>query len=222
MVTAPPTFREPEGVPSSVPAVTAFAFARLINPDDRTEPLELTHEGHLVVTIRGDMMARVDGLLFGSQNLIPKPVQQRMHGRAVTDVFQRLVSLEGEGHLVLAREGERFVLLELRRDLCFFAERYLWALESSLMWDAGIMPGSRRERPMSLLRVAGAGAIALRVPGDLVAVKIVPSKPYKIRRDRFVGWIGGVIPRLQDSAFLHCEGEGAVLVTLPRGRDAVA
>src|SRR5690606_5835065 len=199
-----------------MPAVTAFAWARLLNPDQRAESLELTREGHLVVTIRGEMMARTDSLLLGSQNLVSKPLHQRMQGRAISDVFQRLVSFEGDGHLVLASAGVQFFPLELRRDLCFFAERYLWAVESSLMWDAGIMPGSRREGPISLIRIAGAGAVALRVPGDLVAVKIALQRPYKIRRERFVGWVGSVIPRLQDPDFLHCEGEGAVLVTLPR------
>lgn len=214
MATVHPPHRDPDA-PAGKRPVTAFAFARLLNPDERAETLDLTREGHLVVTVRGEIIARVDSLLLGSQNLQPRPVHRRMQGRAMSEVFQRLVCLEGEGHMVLGSDGERFFLFELRRDLCFFAERYLWAVESSLMWDAGVLPGSRPHGAIGLVRVAGVGSLALRVPGDLVAIKIAQHRPYRVRRERFVGWVGSVVPRLQDAAFLHCEGEGAVLVTLP-------
>lgn len=215
MATAHPPHRDQDAPPASKRPVTAFTFARLLNPDDRADTLELTREGHLVVTVRGEILARIDSLLLGSQNLEPRPVHRRMQGREISEVFQRLVCLEGEGHMVLGCDGERYFLLELRRDLCFFAERYLWAVECSLMWDVGVLPGSRPHEPIALVRLAGAGSLALRVPGDLVAIKIALHRPYRVRRERFVGWVGSVVPRLQDPDFLHCEGEGAVLVTLP-------
>jgi uncharacterized protein (AIM24 family) len=139
-----------------------------------------------------------------------------MQGRAVPDVFRRLAALEGDGYLVLARESERFYPLRLARDLCFFVERHLWALDSTLMWDVGMLPGSRGHRKVRLVRVAGEGMVAIRVPGELVAVKVSPERPHRVHVDGFVGWVGNVVPSMvADSPFLHCEGEGAVFVSLP-------
>lgn len=212
--------RHPAGFVSGaeIPGVTAFAFARLLNPRPDTASLSLTNEGHLMVTVSGEVMTRTEDLLLCSENLDARPLNRRMQGRAVPEVFQRLVSLEGQGHLVLSRATEHFYPLELQRDLCFFVEKYIWALESTLMWDVGRLPGTRLRNPIGLVRVAGEGAIALRIRGELVAVKIAPHRPYRVRSDGFIGWVGNVVPhvvREGEGEFLVCEGEGAVLVSLP-------
>ncbi len=203
-----------------IPGVTAFAFARLLNPAPDAASLSLTADGHLMVTVSGEVMSRTDDVLLASENLDARPLNRRMQGRAVPEVFQRLVSLEGQGHMVLSRADERFYPLLLQRDLCFFVESYIWALEATLMWDVGRLPGTRLLTPISLVRVAGEGAVALRVHGELVAVKIAPNRPYRVRIEGFVGWVGNVVPQVDvrhDPSFLLCEGEGAVLVSLPGG-----
>ena len=202
----------------AIPGVTAFAFARLLNPAPDAASLGLTADGHLMVTVSGEIMTRTEDLVLCSENLDSRPLNRRMQGRAVPEVFQRLVSLEGRGHMVLSRGRERFYPLRLQRDLCFFVESYIWALEATLMWDVGRLPGTRLREPISLVRVAGEGAVALRVRGELVAVKIAPHRPYRVRTEGFVGWVGNVVPQvdtLRDPSFLVCEGEGAVLVALP-------
>ncbi|MCA9712112.1 MAG: hypothetical protein KDK70_40120 [Myxococcales bacterium] len=200
----------------SIPGVTEFAFGRLLNPEVVADPLSLTAEGHLMVRVRGEMMSRTDSLLVCSENLETRPLNRRMQGRAVPEVFHRLVSLEGEGHMVLSREHERFFVLQLHRDLCFFVEGFLWALEATLMWDVGQLPGSRGLRDITLVRAVGEGLLALRVPGELVAIKIANERPYRVHIDGFVGWVGNVVPRMErDVPYLHCEGQGAVFVSLP-------
>jgi hypothetical protein len=210
---------EPSSVTrDEIPGVTAFAFARLLNPAPDAASLALTRDGHLMVTVSGEIMTRTDDLLLCSENLDARPLNRRMQGRAVPEVFQRLVSLEGQGHMVLSRANENFYPLRLQRDLCFFVESYIWALEATLMWDVGRLPGTRLNTPIPLVRVAGEGAVALRIRGELVAVKVSPSRPYRVRDEGFVGWVGNVVPRVDasgDTSFLICEGEGAVLVSLP-------
>lgn len=187
-------------------------------PEQVTETLSLTADGHLLVSVRGETMTRTDSVLVCSENLEIRPLNRRMQGRAVPDVFRRLASLEGEGYLVLSRENERFYPFRLMRDLCFFVEPFLWALDSTLMWDVGMLPGSRGSRPIQLVRVAGEGAVALRVPGELVAIKVSPERPHRVHADAFVGWVGNVVPSMAEEApFLHCAGEGAVFVSLPEG-----
>ena len=218
MVRRTMSVQQQHGGSGEIPGVTAFAFARLLNPAPHAAALSLTGEGHLMVTVAGEVMSRTDEVLLCSENLGARPLNRRMQGRAVPEVFQRLVSLEGQGHMVLSRGGERFYPLRLMRDLCFFVESYIWALEATLMWDVGRLPGTRLRSPISLVRVAGEGAVALRVGGELVAVKIAPRRPYRVRTAGFVGWVGNVVPRVdagRDAEFLICEGEGAVLVSLP-------
>jgi len=201
---------------SEIPGVTSFAFCRLLTPEAEAEPLSLTEEGHLLVNVRGETMTRTDAVLVCSKNLEVRPLKRRMQGRAVPDVFCRLAALEGDGYLVLSRESERFYPLRLQRDLCFFRERCLWSLESSLMWDVGTLPGSRGEHEIPLVRVAGEGCVAVRVAGELVAVKISHERPHVVRADALIGWVGNVVPRAErGSPFLFCEGEGAVFVSLP-------
>jgi hypothetical protein len=205
-------------VEAEIPDVTSFAFGRLLMPEQVTETLSLTADGHLLVSVRGETMTRTDSVLVCSENLEIRPLNRRMQGRAVPDVFRRLASLEGEGYLVLSRENERFYPFRLMRDLCFFVEPFLWALDSTLMWDVGMLPGSRGSRPIQLVRVAGEGAVALRVPGELVAIKVSPERPHRVHADAFVGWVGNVVPSMAEEApFLHCAGEGAVFVSLPEG-----
>lgn len=206
-----------------IPGITDFAYGRLLNADDSTQSLAITADGHLMVRVHGEIMTRTDALLLCSENLATRPLNRRMQGRAVPQVFQRLVSLEGEGHMVLSREDQHFYALQLRRDLCFFVEFVLWALEDSLMWDVGSLPGSRTDHEIPLVRAAGEGSLAVRVPGELVAVKIAPERPYRVHIDGFVGWVGNVVPRMERGVpFLHCEGEGAVFVSLPRPDAPVA
>lgn len=203
----------------SIPGVTSFAFSRLLTPDEASEPLSLTEDGHLRVSISGETMTRTDALLLCSENVQVRPLNRRMQGRAVPEVFSRLVAIEGQGYLVLSREDQRFYPIRLERDLCFFVERNLWALDASLMWDVGVLPGTRSGgEPISLIRVAGEGQVAIRVGGELVAIKVSPDRPHRVRADAFVGWVGNVIPAAErDGRFVRCEGEGAVFASLPRG-----
>ena len=206
-------------VDSKVPGVTSFAFSRLLTPEAGSSSLKLTDEGHLRVSINGETMTRTDSMLLCSQNVQVRPLNRRMQGRAVPEVFRRLVAVEGHGYLVLSREDEEFHALRLERDLCFFVEQNLWALDASLMWDVGVVPGSRANEAISLIRVVGEGQVALRVAGELVAIKISKEQPHRVRNDAFVGWVGNVIPTaLSGTDFIHCEGEGAVFASLPRDR----
>ena len=201
-----------------IPGVTEFAFGRLLSPDDAPEPLVLTDDGHLLVAIRGETMTRTDSMLLCTENLEIRPLNRRMQGRAVPEVFRRLVVTDGDGYLLLAREKETFHILRLERDLCFFVEKYLWSLDSTLMWDVGVLPGSRSSGPIPLVRAAGEGLLAIRVPGEIVAIKVSNEHPHRVHESGLVGWVGNVIAQHEpDVPFLHCEGEGAVFVLLPRG-----
>lgn len=103
--------------------------------------------------------------------------------------------------------------LVLERDLCFFAERYLWALTSTLTWDTGSVPGMHGQ--LELVRVAGQGQVVLHVLGELVAWPVARSRGVEVDARSLVGWVGAVIPRMEShGSMLRCEGEGALLLEL--------
>ena len=201
-----------------IPGITDFAYGRLLNADDTTQSLAITADGHLMVRVNGEIMTRTDALLLCSENLATRPLNRRMQGRAVPQVFQRLVSLEGEGHMVLSREDQHFYALQLRRGPVLL--RGGGAVGARGLADVGRGLAARLAhgpRDPAGAGCAGEGALAVRVPGELVAVKIAPERPYRVHIDGFVGWVGNVVPRMERGVpFLHCEGEGAVFVSLPR------
>ena len=56
-----------------------------------------------------------------------------------------------------------------------------------------------------------------------MAVKISPERPHRVHSSGFVGWVGNVVPSIDDdSDFLLCEGEGAVFVSLPQAGERLA
>jgi len=199
------------------PGLTDFALEHMLEPELADELLSCTPEGHLVVQVRGEAMTRTDGLLLCTDNLVIRPLARRMQGRVVPEVFARLSSLQGDGYLVLAHQGETFHVVRLDGDLCFFVEPFLWAMDPGLLWDVGILPGTRRgDEPIHLVRAAGEGTLAFRAPGRVVSLKVAADRPARVRRGRLVGWVGAVVPWADPTGrFLRCEGEGAVFVWFP-------
>lgn len=201
------------------PAVASFAKDRLIRPLAKEEAFGLTKEGHLLISVSGEVIARAEDLLLCSENVEVRPLNLRMQGREVPQVFQRLAAMEGNGYLMLSRAGETFFPLRLEKDLCFFVEQFLWAMEATLTWDVGTLLGSRSTEPVSLVRVAGEGQIGIRVPGELVSLQVTEKQPHRVHYDTFVGWVGNVIPIMDENVpFLRCEGEGTIFVCLPAGQ----
>ena len=178
-----------------------------------------------MVTIRGETMVR-------HRRHAPADRQPARASRSIgacraapcPQVFSRLVSVEGEGYLVLSREQRALLPAPCFSATSVSSPRSTCGLSTpGLMWDVGLLPGSRnRPSPCSLVRTAGEGAVALRVPGGLVAIKVTPDRPYRVRDVGMVGWVGNVIPRVsEDPSIIRCEGEGAILINLPHGSHVV-
>ncbi|MCA9689088.1 MAG: AIM24 family protein [Nannocystaceae bacterium] len=199
-----------------IPTITQYTFDRLIGAGGETSALSRTYGGHLQVVVRGEMLVRPTRVLAADECLQLRPVASRTSAPEAARTFA-CVRVIGDGVLVVAREGGEFIPLRLREDTCFFASDALWALEPSLSWEIGALPGSRRDgAPIELVRVKGTGLVALRVASPILAVKVTPGSRRRILADALVGWIGGVVVGVDDDRdFLRCEGEGAVYVSDP-------
>ncbi|HRI07272.1 MAG TPA: AIM24 family protein [Nannocystaceae bacterium] len=203
--------------------LTEFAFNRLLRPQEGGASLSCGASGHLMIAVRGEVAACLEGAVTLSESLQIRRLSPRSRGVRIDGGLAHLVGVSGEGHVVIAPQGQVFHVVRLRRDTCYLRESVVWALEGEVGVDVGLLPGSRRDgsEGVSMLRLHGDGTVALRVPGEVIAVSVRPESPQRVAGDAILGWIGGVVAVVDStSPLLRCEGEGTVLVALAAGRGA--
>ncbi len=193
-------------------AVTTFAFERLLG-QPRGPSMRATHDA-CVVELSGEMILRPQCMAHAGR-VSSHPLRGR-----VSACQPGLRRLAGHGTFIYDGSGNhRYVLLALKRDVCGFVEPSVVGLESRLLSEFGVVPGTRHDGPIKLVRVFGEGRVLLALTSDVLTLRVHQSAPVTVRRGQFLGWVGSVIPR-QDAANalnLRCEGEGAVFVALQRG-----
>jgi hypothetical protein len=201
--------------------VTEFVFQRMLAPSRGVPAISLTPGGHLQLLVNESMLVRAAEVLLVEESL-------EVASACADEERVGMSRVTGVGVMVLGRDSGTFVPLRLRQDACFFVASAIWAVERGLHWEGGVLPGSRAASAaedtdrgaVSLLRINGNGLIALRVAGECAAFKVSARAPVRVRARGLLGWIGRVVPEaLPGGEYIRCEGEGAVLLELPRGRD---
>ncbi|MEZ4452330.1 MAG: AIM24 family protein [Nannocystaceae bacterium] len=194
--------------------LTEFAVDRLLPPES-TPGITLLEGGHLQVVVDGEMVVRLDAVAVIGDGLKSRRIARRIRGESDEVTEGPLAALEGRGAVIFPRRGGGLHVLRLRHDLAYFRESALWAFESSLRWEHGLMPGTRGGEEVPLVRLGGDGLCAVHAGGSVVTIKVTPERPQRIAADALIGWIGSVVVIAEGAAsLLRCEGEGAVLVEL--------
>ncbi len=212
---------------ASVPGLTEFVFNNLIVPRQDAPPISLTPGGHLCINVNSDMYVRVDDVLLREEALKVEALASR--GPGGHEAMTGISKVSGRGTMVLSRGSGVFQPLRLRDDTCFFVASAVWAFDRGLLWEGGVLPGSRgssetrtgqvRAAAVSLLRLKGNGLLALRSSGACVAIKVAADSPTRVRAQGLLGWVGRMIPVLEPGgSYVRCEGEGALLLDLPGQR----
>lgn len=200
--------------PPDIARLTEFAVGRLLAPA-ASPGLSLLEGGHLLVTVDGEMLVRLDAVAVIGDGLKTRRIARRVRGESEALEEGPLAALEGLGQVIFARRGGGFHVLRLRHDLAYFREDAVWAFEAGLKWDHGLMPGSRGGDPLPLVRLAGDGLCAIHARGEVITLKVTPERPQRVAADALIGWIGAVVVIAEGSApWLRCEGEGALIVEL--------
>ena len=211
--------------------VTDFATQRLIRPDDGNMPFEIAAGGTLIVRVRERILARTDGVIVSGGDLEYELATKRVRGRTTDEPFgtpkRPMYIVTGQGHLVAAPRGGRFVALQLVDDIVYLREDLVFAFEEQLRWENGGVPGTRGT--LKVVQFRGEGCVALRARRPPLTVKLAAERILYVDARLLMGWIGRVVPRLVASGddpdpFVECTGEGVILVEEPGegwGKEAV-
>ena len=117
--------------PPDIARLTEFAVGRLLAPA-ASPGLSLLEGGHLLVTVDGEMLIRLDAVAVIGDGLKTRRIARRVRGESEAVEDGPLAAIEGLGQVIFARRGGSFHVLRLRRDLAYFREDAVWAFEAGL------------------------------------------------------------------------------------------
>jgi hypothetical protein len=213
---APPF--EPSVPPSLTPApgggLTAWVQSRLVRTADADS---FSVQGDtLVVTVRGTLLCRVDGLFAQKGGLQLAPEMKRFRGKGTDKPFgdgaSQMRRVTGDGLLLVRGAGRRFTALDLGGDSGYFREEAVFGLEDGIGFENGRVP-SRLSAELNLVHLKGKGRFLVVSRGEPVAVDVAGDRPVLVPLDALVGWTGNLTPRLATFAGAG-EGDGPVAVEL--------
>jgi uncharacterized protein (AIM24 family) len=191
-------------------------------------PFELKPEG-VAITVAGELLTRVDGLLYTVGQVRFHPELKRFRGRSTDQPFgferARMMRASGRAVLVVAPGKDvRFQAVDLADESAYFREEAVFAFEEAVMFENGRVP-SEATGDLDLVHLRGKGKVLLHLDGVLRSQRVRMDEPVTVPLNRLVGWYGNLSPRLVTQAaeetgvVVHAgaelSGEGFVLVSAP-------
>jgi len=177
--------------------LSEFALHRLLRPEEASGGLSLLEGGALWVRVEGEMRVNLEGALLISEGLELRPEGS-------------LTAVRGVGQILVAPRGQAFHLVRFRREDCCLRASSVWALDGAIAAETAMPAGSSESGP--LLRLRGDGAAALRLAGEVIAVKVRPGSAQRVAAAALLGWIGEITASSDGEGVLRCMGEGALLL----------
>jgi tetratricopeptide (TPR) repeat protein len=179
------------------PDLASYAGARLVVPLP-ADPFG-TDGRNLTVSVRGEMLSRIDGLFAARGTLQIQPAMKRFRGKATDKPFgegaMRMHRVSGEGALLYRARGRRFTALDLAGEAGYFREEAVFALEEPVVFENGRVP-SKLPTELNLVHLRGRGRFLLASEGEPVAVEVVSGVPLRVPLVALVGWVGALTPRV--------------------------
>jgi uncharacterized protein (AIM24 family)/DNA-binding SARP family transcriptional activator len=172
----------------------------------------------LAVTVQGEVLTRLAGLVAMLGSLNATPETKRSRGRSTDQPFgtgaQQLQRVTGHGTLLL-EGGRPFAALDLSDDEgTYIREERLFAFEEPLAFENGRLSGEGG-LSLELVTLKGQGRVLLQLEGGLKVIPVPPGAPMVTPLARIVGWFGHVTPRLMGFAgqtMVELTGEGHALL----------
>lgn len=190
-------------------------------------PFQLGPSG-LAVTVAGEMLVRMTGLVAVVGSVQVTPEFRRKRGRATSEPFgtgeSQLQRVRGNGVLYLEGAASRFHALDLTDqpgvtvddEGAYLREELVFAFEEPLSFENGRL--SEGGMAIDLVHLKGHGRSLLALPGTLKAMPVPPGAPMVVPLGRLVGWFGRVTPRLMGfggQGAVELTGEGFALLGTP-------
>jgi hypothetical protein len=182
----------------------------------------------LAVTVDGEMLMRMDGLVAVVGGLEVKPETRRRRGRPTEEPFGQgalqLQRVTGNGMVYLEPGKSTFHAVDLRDqngisyddDGAYLREELVFAFEEPIFFENGRVSGEGQS--LELAHLKGNGRVLLQLEGNLRAMPIPTAAPLVVPLPRLVGWFGRVSPRLMGfggRGAMELTGEGYALLGTP-------
>lgn len=185
----------------------------------------------VALAVRGEMLARLDGVLVQVGALKASPEVKRYRGKSTDQPFgeglDQLMRLQGEGAVFLRKGSWTFTVVELEDESAYFREPCVFAFEEPVMFENGRLT-SEVPPDLDLVHLRGQGKVLLRVEGPLRSLPVTMERSIWVLQQGLVGWCGSVAPRLvpfapeasgrpvQMAVELTGEGEAFVALAPPK------
>ncbi|MFZ5440979.1 MAG: tetratricopeptide repeat protein [Myxococcota bacterium] len=193
-------------------------------------PFHVSSDG-LAVTVAGEMLMRMGGLVavVGSLNVAPE--NRRRRGRPTAEPFgsgpNQLQRVSGNGMVYLEPGRAKFHAVDLTDqngvsiddDGAYLREELVFAFEEPISFENGKLTADGQS--LELAHLKGTGRVLLQLDGSLKAMPIPLGAPLVVPLQRVVGWFGRVTPRLMGfggRGAIELTGEGYALLGTPAER----
>jgi uncharacterized protein (AIM24 family) len=232
------TVEEPQDAPAPVAAPAGYSPMspqRLVDlgasgnwvHEPSAGPFHISSDG-LAVTVSGEMMVRMLGLVAIVGSVQVTPEHRRRRGRPSQEPFgtgpSQLQRVSGHGVLYLEPGKSKFHAVDLTDqngvaiddDGAYIREEMVFAFEEAIFFENGRLTAEGQS--LELAHLKGNGRVLLQLDGTLRAMPIPLGAPMVVPLHRVVGWFGRVSPRLMGfggRGAVELTGEGYALLGTP-------
>ena len=197
--------------------LAAFAVSRLVALED--EGTFSLRPGLLTVPVRGEVLAREEGLLAVRGSVRLTPEMKRFRGSVTEKPFgegaRRMLRASGQGSLLYRVRDAHLALVGLEDESAYLLEDAVFAFEAPICFENGRV-ASRSGQGLDLVHLSGRGRVVLATRGEIGALEVTRNAPLRVPLTALVGWSGAITPRIAPMAEIagaaHDDGAGEPLV----------
>ena len=196
------------------------AVAALPWPKEGTGPFQVDKEV-VVISVQGELLTRITGLLGAAGNLDTAPEMRRYRGRPTGSPFgmgqEQVQRLMGSGVLFIEKATTEFLSLTLDDGSLYLREENLFAFEEQLNFENGRLSGDDGGS-IDMVHLKGEGKLLLRLKGGLRRIPVSSSMSLRVPVFQLVGWYGQLTPMLSTmvgrNTVVVLSGMGSALISV--------
>jgi len=215
--------RAPPPSTEEAPSKISQAVVVLPWPREGAELFQVEKEV-VVITVQGELLTRLTGLLGAAGNLDAAPEMRRYRGRPTDSPFgvgqEQMQRLMGSGVLFIERATTEFASLCLDDGSLYLREENLFAFDEQLNFENGRLSGEEGWS-IDMVHLRGEGKLLLRLKGVLRRIPVPASMSLRVPVSQLVGWYGQLTPILSTMvgrSTLVLNGVGSALISVASQR----